>query len=150
MSSRDVIWGLALVLVSSVFSLSQTPCFAGYTCSVLTSPDGIPEAYGISPTGNIAGSLWSSSSPISAFLISGGVMTLITDPASPTGIIGFGANDSGFVVGHVNYSDTGFIYNGSTFTNLSPSGSTYTSAYAINNGGQVIGLSTVKSSQNGF
>src|SRR5215471_9567114 len=118
------------------------------------------EAFAINDQGQITGdSYLAQDSGLRAFLSSGGQMTNLGVLAQGKYSQGFGINNSGVVVGWSNLTYTGSVYHAFVYSNgkmqdlnkLIPSNSGWTlsTAYSINDAGQIVGYGTLRNQQHG-
>jgi len=151
---RSVLFtGIVLALGGNAWGQFQ------YTVTDLgTLPGGLSsDATGINSTGQVVGYSTGSNGQPQAFLYSGGSMQgLGTFSPSQSCSVATGINSAGQIVGYTQSSygagygagpSYGFIYSGGTVTQIpSLGGVAYTFGNAINNAGQVAGLSLVSNS----
>ena len=102
------------------------------------------EARGINNSGRVVGSAATTGDANShAFVYSGGVMTDLGTLGSGTWSYAYGINDSDQIVGMSRYN-TGsvthaFLYSGGVMTDLTPTLDNFSTAWDINNAGQIAG-----------
>ena len=128
---------------------------------------GLSQAFGINDLGQITGQAYITGGiGADAFLYEGGVMHDLGTIQSPKGgngqyAYGFGINSSGVVVGESTYKlQAGIVYHAFVYSNgkmqdlnkLIPanSGWVLSTAYSINDAGQIVGYGTLKNQQHGF
>jgi probable HAF family extracellular repeat protein len=107
-------------------------------------------AHGINQSGNVVGEFATTNafSTVHAFYFAGGVMT---DIGSADGTeVAYGINAANQLVGEMGVAVVrGFVYANGTTTALSALGGNYSSAYAINDAGLIVGESTTSPTPNG-
>ncbi len=126
------------------------------------------QAYGINDVGQITGQAYITGGiGADAFLYDNGVMQDLGTITSPTGgngqyAYGFGINNDGVVVGESTYQKNGqgivyhaFVYSNGKMKDLNRlipanSGWVLSTAYSINDAGQIVGYGTYKNQQHGF
>jgi probable HAF family extracellular repeat protein len=145
----------------SCFSLPRGPTDRAflYDAGVMTELGTLggtgSQARGINNLGHVAGSAALAGDVFShAFIYSGGALT---DLGTLNGVSGsswtYGMNDSDQVVGYSRYagsSDHAFLYSGGVMADLTPTLGCCSSAYRINNAGQIVGYADFPGGHHAF
>lgn len=124
-----------------------------YSDSVMTdigSFGGYSAGLAIDDENEIAGSASDTDGVAHGFAYNDGVMT---DLSPGTESYGMGINNQGQIVGQFFHAPDGhhaFLYSGGNFIDLGVAGSPETVAYAINDDGQIVGITTIAGKQHAF
>jgi hypothetical protein len=130
------------VLICCLFlTLALTPAYA-VTFTTIDFPGALlTKANGINSAGQIVGIY--NNSQIHGYLLSSGVFTSVDFPGTGVSTWCEGINDNGDIAGWYiapgNANPHGFLLQGGVFTTLDFPGATTTSAWGINNAGEVVG-----------
>lgn len=127
---RILFWAIACPAAAPTYTLTQLGILPGYTES---------EAVAVNNAGQVAGRLTDSNGKYHAFIYSGGTMTVIGLPSGFVESTVLGINNSGQIAGNMGDGQGGwaaFLYSNGTVSNYGYG----TSAAAINDAGQVVGV----------
>ena len=145
-----------MLLLCLAQGLAARGASQAYSITDLGSPSWYySQAHGLNRSGNVVGEYEPTNppAPVKAFFYTNGLMTSL----SGTGLssIAYGINDSNLIVGQFGaaFNDHAFVYSNGIMTDLGALGFNnvfgYSSARAINRSGQIVGESSLSTTQEG-